>query len=166
MGDFNVRKSPFLCVDFRERKWNSFDPVVHSIGTERTALPENGPLNMGKERESSDSWLAAMAYLPFLCAVPYLFYGDRDFVAYHARQGVLIFFLEIVGVLGLWIFDKSLGRIPFLGLLLVVILRLLFFLPALALIVLGFAKALTGEKGPLPWIGHWAERIPPARSKH
>jgi len=125
-------------------------------------LEVSTPKHERPERSSNDSWLAAMAYLPVLCFVPYFLYGDRHFVAYHARQGVLLFLLEVTGSLFLWVLDMSIGRIPFLGLLVIIVLKLAFYLPVLALIVLGFAKGLTGEKGPLPWIGEWADRIPPA----
>ena len=114
------------------------------------------------EQDSSDSWLAAIAYLPVLCFLSYFLYGNRPFVAYHARQGVLLFLLELIGALTLWVVDISLGRIPFLGILITIILRLAFYLPVLALVVLGFAKGLTGEMSALPWIGEWAEKIPKA----
>jgi uncharacterized membrane protein len=127
-------------------------------------LSENAPFKGDHHHDASESWLAAIAYLPVLCFIPYFFYGSRSFVAYHARQGVLLFLLEVVGALTLLAVDMSIGRIPFLGFLVIFMLRLVYYLPILALIVLGFAKALTGEIGPLPWVGHWAERIPPARS--
>ncbi len=127
-------------------------------------MPENTPEDMEPQRDGSESWLAAISYLPVLCFVPYFFYGSRPFVAFHARQGVLLFLLELAGALALWAIDMSIGRIPFLGILVIILLRLALYLPILALIVLGFAKALTGEEGPLPWIGHWAEKIPPAQT--
>ncbi len=127
-------------------------------------LPEFEPMEEDSGRDSSESWLAAISYLPVICFIPYFFYGSRPFVAYHARQGVLLFLVELAGAMLLWVVDMSVGRIPFLGILIIILLRLAFYLPVLALIILGFAKGLTGEKGALPWIGHWAEKIPPAQT--
>ena len=112
--------------------------------------------------DSGDSWLAALSYLPILGLIPYFLVHDRQYVAYHARQGLVLLVVEVAGVLTLWIVDSTLGRIPFLGLLIVIMLRLAFYLPVLALAVLGFAKALTGEMTALPWIGDWGEKVPPA----
>ena len=111
--------------------------------------------------DSGDSWLAAMSYLPVLGLIPYFFFSERGYVSYHARQGLVLLVVEIAGLLALWIVDTTLGRIPFLGLVIIILLRLAFYLPVLALAVLGFAKGLTGEKSPLPWLGEWGEKVPP-----
>ncbi len=127
-------------------------------------LQENTPLHEDQASDSSESWLAAISYLPIICLIPYFFHGTRPYVAYHARQGLLLFLLELAGLLTYWTVKLTFGRIPFLGNVVMFLLLLAILLPVVALIILGFAKALTGEKGPLPWIGHWADKIPPAPS--
>ncbi len=127
-------------------------------------MPENTPLYDDQASDSSESWLAAISYLPILCFIPYFFHGSRPYIAYHARQGVLLFLLELAGLLTYWTVKMTLGRIPFLGMVIMFLLSLAIILPVVALIILGFAKALTGEKGPLPWIGNWAEKVPPPPS--
>ena len=116
----------------------------------------------GRTPDSGDSWLAALSYLPVIGLIPYFLVPTRDYVAYHARQGLVLLVVEVAGGLTLWIVDSTLGRIPFLGMLIVILMRLAFYLPVLGLAVLGFAKALTGERSPLPWIGEWGEKVPPA----
>ncbi|MBC8366731.1 hypothetical protein H8E52_04905 [bacterium] len=108
--------------------------------------------------------MAAISYLPILCFFPYFLHGSRPYIAYHARQGVLLFLLELAGLLTYWTVKLTLGRIPFLGMVVMFLLSLSILLPVVALIILGFAKALTGEKGPLPWIGHWVDKVPAAPS--
>ena len=112
--------------------------------------------------DSGDSWLAALSYLPVFGLISYFLIHDRDYVAFHARQGLVLLVVEVAGVLAILVVDGTLGRIPFLGVLIAFLMRLSFSLPILALAVLGFAKALTGERTPLPWIGEWGEKVPPA----
>jgi uncharacterized membrane protein len=107
-----------------------------------------------------DRWSGAIAYLAVICWVPYFIFSDRPFVLHHAKQGVALFLAELIGASLLWILDVTVGRIPFLGLLAMGILQLGYFLGALGLSVLGFARAISGEKTPLPWIGRRAEMLP------
>ena len=135
---------------------------------ESSALPKGAPVSdavSGDSLESgrpdaSDRWAAALAYVFILCWIPYLFFTERPFVRYHARQGVALFLSELVGAFVLWIVDITLGRIPFLGLLILILLRLVIFLAALALSVLGFARGLSGEIAPVPWLGGFGEGLP------
>lgn len=110
--------------------------------------------------EAGERWSAAIAYASVLCLIPYFFQGDRPFPLYHAKQGILLFLLEILSALFLWILESTVGRIPFLGLVLLILVRIALFLPLLGLVVLGFTRALSGEKLPLPWIGHFEEKVP------
>jgi uncharacterized Tic20 family protein len=71
-----------------------------------------------------------------------------------------LLFVEVVGVCFIWIIDASLGKLPLLGFLLVIILRLCFFLFALIVSVLGFTKALFGEDWRIPYLDELADRVP------
>ncbi len=110
--------------------------------------------------DAKDRWSAAIAYLSILCWIPYFLQGERAFPLYHAKQGILLFLLELCCAVLLWILELTIGRIPFLGLLLMVIVQVAAFLPILGLIVLGFTRALSGEKLPLPWVGSFEVNIP------
>jgi uncharacterized membrane protein len=112
------------------------------------------------ELDSTDRWSAAISYLSLICWLPYFLAGKRSFVLYHAKQGVCLFLVQVVAALGLWVLDVTLGRIPFLGLLILILARLAIYLPILALVVLGFTRALSCETMPLPWIGHMAAGLP------
>jgi uncharacterized membrane protein len=107
-----------------------------------------------------DRWLGALCYLSFLVFVPILSTPKSEFLARHCRQGFALFFLEVVGVFFIWIIDTTLGRLPLLGFLLVIALRLIFFLGVLILSVMGFTKAIFGEDWRLPYLDELADRIP------
>ncbi len=123
-------------------------------------MAEKAPLDRVDSQDSGERWSAAIAYASILCFIPYLFHGDRPYPLYHAKQGILLFLVEILAALFLWILEATLGRIPFLGLVILILVRLALFLPLLGLVVLGFTRALSGEKLPLPWIGHFEESVP------
>ena len=110
--------------------------------------------------DSDERWMASLSYLFALSLIPYLLWRDSDFVRFHSRQGVLLFLLELLGLLVLWLLDCTVGRIPFLGLIILILARLTLALPLLGLIVLGFTRSLAGECSALPWIGRFAESLP------
>jgi fumarate reductase subunit D len=110
--------------------------------------------------DPNDRWSAALAYVSILCLLPYFFRGKQPYVLFHAKQGILLFALELVASLALWLLEVTLGRIPFLGLILMVLLRLAVWLPIFGLAILGFTRALAGERLRLPWIGHLDHRVP------
>ena len=50
-----------------------------------------------EERPSEDRRMAAvMAYIPFLCVVPLIRMRNDKYAYFHARQGLVLFFLEII----------------------------------------------------------------------
>lgn len=110
--------------------------------------------------DSTDRWMGAIAYVTVFCFVPYLLRPDHPFPRFHAKQGILLLFLEVVAGLALWVIEITIGRIPILGLLVLVLARLAIWLPILGLAVLGFTRALAGESLPLPWIGRYDEMVP------
>jgi len=107
-----------------------------------------------------DRWLGGLCYLCALVFVPMLSKPKSDFLARHCRQGFALLFFEVVGVLFIWIIDATLGRLPFLGFLIVITLRLVFFLFVLSMSVMGFTKAVFGEEWRLPYLDELADRIP------
>ena len=112
--------------------------------------------------DSVDRWMGAIAYVTVFCFVPYLLRPDRPHPRFHAKQGILLLFLEVVAGLALWVMEITVGRIPFLGLLILVLARLAVWLPILGLALLGFTRALAGETLPLPWIGKYEDVVPDA----
>jgi uncharacterized membrane protein len=107
-----------------------------------------------------DRWLAAICYLSFMVLLPMLSANRSPFLNRHCRQGFALFFSEVVGALFILIIDATIGKIPLLGFLVVIILRLAFFLAILGVSVLGFTRALFGETWRVPYLDELADRIP------
>ena len=100
---------------------------------EKTKMPGGAP--------SSDSKLmGAISYLWIISVVMLIVKKDDPFVKFHARQGLILFIVSII----LWF-------IPVIGW----IINLL----VLILIIVGFIKALSGEKWKIPLVGDIAEKI-------
>ena len=104
--------------------------------------------------------LAAVAYLPGLCFIGLLGTPENHYVGFHARQGFLLFALEIVAWIGLAIYDASLGRIPVLGFLIGAVLRFGIWSSFLAATVYGVIKGAGGEMARIPYLGDAVEKVP------
>ncbi len=107
-----------------------------------------------------DRWLGALCYLSVVVFVPMLSTSKSAFLARHCRQGFALLFIEVVGVFFIWIIDATLGRLPFLGFLVVIALRLVFFLFVLSMSVMGFTKAIFGDNWRLPYLDDLADKMP------
>jgi uncharacterized membrane protein len=114
----------------------------------------------GEVLADRERWYAAVSYVFLLC-----FWGlwkgkDSDFVRFHARQGFLLFVAECVCLAAVIVIDRTVGRLPFLGLLVVIVLEIVVYVGALFLSVVGFVKALFGERWQMPVIGKYIDRVP------
>jgi len=107
-----------------------------------------------------ERWYAAIGYIFFLCFFSMWRGKDSSFIRHHSRQAFLLFLAECVSFIILIIMDKTVGRLPFLGLLLVIICQILVYLLSLFLSVMGFVKALFGEKWEMPFFGPHGNRVP------
>ena len=88
---------------------------------------------------------AIMAYIPLLCFVPLLSMKDNKEAHFHARQGVLLFLVEVVAAIFL---IDSISDFIFKGILLI----------AVALSIVGIYFALQGKNYKLPIIGDLADK--------
>jgi uncharacterized membrane protein len=107
-----------------------------------------------------ERWHAAAGYLFFLCFLAMWKGRDSEFVRFHGRQGFLLFLSECVAFALIVVIDRTVGRLPFLGLLIVVASQILVYLTALFLSVMGFVKALFGERWEMPFFGPYREKVP------
>ncbi len=104
--------------------------------------------------------LAAVSYLPALAVVGLLGLPGNRYVAFHARQGLLLFLVELVVWAALAIVHGSIGRIPILGFLIDVLLDFGCWMALLAATVYGVIKGASGEMTRLPLLGDYVERVP------
>ncbi len=107
-----------------------------------------------------ERWYAAMGYLFFFCFFSLWKGKDSDFVRFHSRQAFLLFIAECVAFLVIIILDHTLGRLPFFGLLLIILTQIVVYIMALFLSVTGFVKALFGERWEMPFFGSHSDKIP------
>ena len=97
--------------------------------------------------ETDDGRLAAiMAYIPFLCFVPLLKMKENQEARFHARQGVVLFLIELVAVL--FLID---GVSDFVFKILLII--------AAAFAVAGVIFALQGKNYRLPIVSDLADKF-------
>jgi uncharacterized membrane protein len=104
--------------------------------------------------------LAAVAYLPGLSLIGLLGVPENRYVGFHARQGFLLWMVEIVAWIGLAIYDQSLGRIPVLGFLVGAVVKFAVGSGLLAATVYGVMKGASGERARIPILGDAVGRVP------
>ena len=121
---------------------------------------ENRSHPNSSEISTRDRWLGAICYASVLVIVAIMAKNRSKFLARHCRQGFALLFAEIVGVAFIMIIDVTLGQLPVLGFILVIVLRLVFFLAVLSVSVLGFTKALFGDEWRIPYLDELADRVP------
>ena len=112
---------------------------------------ENGipDLNQDKSgsRPSEDRRMAAiMAYIPFLCFLPLVRMRDDPYAYFHARQGLVLFFIEVVA------FIFSFPHISQLFWVAIII-------GCIGSAIAGIMFAVQGKTHKLPIIGDLAEKI-------
>lgn len=95
-----------------------------------------------KKVTNEDRWLAAIGYVGVLCIVPLIWKQDNEYIQFHAKQGLVIFVMELVGI-------------ALLFTLLFAALTPVIWIIALFLSGYGFISALSGKKSNIPgaaWI--------------
>jgi uncharacterized membrane protein len=117
--------------------------------TKQGAIPELDDAGAGDsgDFQSDEGRLGAvMAYIPFLCFVPLLKMRNNPEARFHARQGVMLFLIELIAVL--FLIDDISGFV----------FRAVLILAA-GLSVAGILFALQGRNHRLPVISDLADRF-------
>ncbi len=91
--------------------------------------------------------MALLAYLGILFLVPLLAAKEDEFAKYHAKQGLALFILMIVGL--------SITVVPVIGQLSSAVITLLWII----LLVIGLGNVAQKKKSPLPFIGKYSGRV-------
>ena len=100
-----------------------------------------------KMQITKDNIYAILAYLWVLCLIPVLMKKNDPSVKFHAKQGLMLFVLEVaLGIIGI---------IPFLGVLICQIGGLV----CLVLSVMGILNVMKGKQWKIPYVGDWAEKM-------
>jgi fumarate reductase subunit D len=103
------------------------------------------PTGAGQLTEES-RMAAVMAYIPFLCFVPLMKMRDDKYAFFHARQGLILFFLEIIA----FVFSfPHLSQLFWTAMI----------IGCIGAAVAGIMFAMQGRTSKLPIIGDIAERL-------
>ena len=122
-------------------------------------FPLHGPKNMIDEKSTSpapegtgggdkkdveeNKLLAALSYVWILCLVPLLAKRESKFAQFHAKQGLVLFIIDLIASLFFWF--------PLFGQLLMLLL--------LVVSILGIVKAYNGEWWKMPLVYEWSKKI-------
>jgi uncharacterized membrane protein len=90
---------------------------------------------------------AALSYLGILVLIPLLLKKDSKFAMEHAKQGLVLFIMEMI----LWVVNF----IPVLGQILWVVVGILLFIVSL----MGLVYALQGKFWKIPFVYDWAQNF-------
>lgn len=102
----------------------------------------------GKETvREQDKIMLILAYLGIFSLIPLLTVKDSDYVKFHARQGLALFGVAVVGNL--------LHVIPFIGNLTACAFSVVIFV----MVIMGIVKALGGERWRIPLVADLAQKI-------
>ncbi len=100
----------------------------------------------GGEKNSdveANKTLGAMSYVFILFLVPLLGKRDSKFAQFHAKQGLVLFAVELLVFMFSWV--PLLGQLAMLTLLIIS--------------VMGVVKALNGEWWEIPYIYEWSKKV-------
>ena len=87
--------------------------------------------------------IAALSYAWILCLVPLLGKRKSKFAQFHAKQGLVLFIIELIGTLVYWF--------PIFGQALMLVL--------VVVSIMGIIKTLNGEWWKIPYIYDWSKKI-------
>jgi uncharacterized membrane protein len=108
--------------------------------------------------DDQDRILLVLAYLGILALIPYLT-ARKDFVVWHARQGLLLFGVSLVTLFSMILANVILWHFHWVIGLLFLLLLLTSGFGVLALVVACILKAFEGERWRIPFLGDFVERI-------
>lgn len=91
----------------------------------------------------SNRFVAALSYIWILCLVPLFLKRRSHFAQFHAKQGLLLFVIEIIGWIIFWI--------PIIGWAL--------FIMVIIYSIMGAQKAMAGKYWVMPFLGKYVSKL-------
>ena len=134
-------------------------------GTSRADGPRSGTSpdtgsSASEAHTLRDRILAATAYVGPGFLLPILMGAHTSHVRWHTAQGFVLFFLEALTLAFVVLLDATLGRVPLLGLVIMLVVRAAALAGFVVVSAIGFVKAFAGEHLELPWLEQYARRLP------
>jgi uncharacterized membrane protein len=103
--------------------------------------------------------LAAVGYLGILFLIPLLARRDNAYCQHHAKQGAVLFAIEVIGGIILFILGIILGHAGCAGSLISSLLNIAFWICCVGLSIWGLIMALKGVYWKMPVIAPIAEKL-------
>ncbi len=115
----------------------------HSVSTE--SQPQTEAVDPVQEIEEGKA-AAILAYVPFMCFVPLIKMKQNRFALQHGKQGLILFFIEIIALIFLLpkISDLFWGFV---------------IIASLAVAVTGILYAVQGREWKIPFVGDLADKL-------
>lgn len=115
---------------------------------EETKKPDKVEADKEKENEMIEEGKTAaiLGYVPFMCFVPLMKMKDNPFAVKHGKQGLILFFIEIIAII--FLLPKISGL--FWGMVILL---------CLACAVAGILFAIQGKDWKIPFLGDLADKI-------
>jgi len=124
------------------------EPLEGEVSQENTEeRVESEQISETPKKIDDNKVIAILSYIGVLCLIPLLMKKDDKFVFFHAKQGLVLFVIEIITSLVL--------MIPILGWIIAPIASLIW----LVLSIIGIVNVLGGEMKELPILGKYAGKI-------
>lgn len=111
-------------------------------GQNQAPMAPKPPMNDQEDINQNKLW-ALLGYIGILCLIPLLAKKDSKFAQYHAKQGLVLFLISLI------------GAIPVVGWIITPLLALVLFIVSL----IGIINVLQGKYWKLPVLGDYAEKI-------
>jgi len=124
------------------------EPLEGEVSEEETEeRVESEQVSETPKKLDDNKVIAILSYIGVLCLIPLLMKKDDKFVFFHAKQGLVLFIVEIITYFVL--------MIPILGWIIAPIASLIW----LTLSIIGIVNVLGGEMKELPILGKYAGKI-------
>jgi len=101
------------------------------------------PVSADTKDAQENRYTALFSYIWILFLIPLLARRDSKFCQFHAKQGLVLFVIDLIASLFFWI--------PIIGQLLMLVLAIVS--------IIGIIKVLNGEYWKIPYISEWAKKI-------
>jgi len=118
--------------------------MTEEIKDEIKQAIKDEPKNEADDKDVAENKnIAALSYIWVLCLVPLLTKKDSKFAQFHAKQGLVLFIIEILGTFVFWI--PLIGWAMALAVFIVSIIAIL--------------KTLNGEWWKIPYVHEWSGKF-------
>jgi len=135
----DIQKEPLEGEVSEEETTKGYAPEEKNTETEQVS---GAPKKM-----EDDKFIIFLSYIGVLCLIPLLTKKDDAFVFFHAKQGLVLFIVEVI--------TAFVAIIPVLGWIIAPMASLLW----VALSIIGIINITNGEKKELPILGKYADKI-------